>query len=225
MLIQAPTSCATFPRFRAASWLIGSAERPQPMRITIELDQTDVEKFADSMDRSRKLARTLDESDVVEAAKHALNTLPLGSAPAYVRNRVVGVQRLILMLEDEAWALPDPERAEVLTALVYFSDPDDLIPDDVEVIGLFDDAIVLELVLRRLRHVLEAYAAFCAFRDQFGCDDLKPAAGQPVSSTHAALSSQTRVRRAGELARHRDELRRRMQRQSRRKLVNHRGES
>jgi uncharacterized membrane protein YkvA (DUF1232 family) len=87
-----------------------------------------------------------------------------GTAPAYVRKRLVEVQRLILMLEDEAWALSDPERSDVIETLAYFSDPDDLIPDDVEVIGLLDDAIMLELLLRRLRGVLSAYAEFCAFR-------------------------------------------------------------
>src|ERR1044072_10053925 len=73
-------------------------------------------------------------------------------------------QSLIKSMEDEAWALSDPERSEVIETLAYFSDPDDLIPDDIEVIGLLDDAIMLELLLRRLRIVLNAYADFCAFR-------------------------------------------------------------
>jgi uncharacterized membrane protein YkvA (DUF1232 family) len=68
------------------------------------------------------------------------------------------------MLEDDAWALGDPERAEVVETLAYFSDPDDLIPDEIEVIGLLDDAIMLELLLRRLRAVLNAYSDFCAYR-------------------------------------------------------------
>ena len=48
---------------------------------------------------------------------------------------------------------------------MYFSDPEDLIPDDIEVIGLLDDAIVLEILVRRLRHVLQAYADFRAYCD------------------------------------------------------------
>lgn len=190
------------------------------MRITIELDQADVEQFVATMDRSRRLAQSMDEADVVDAAKHTLDTLPLAAAPTYVRNRLVGVQRLILMLEDEDWALPNPERAEVLTALVYFSDPDDLIPDDVEVIGLFDDAVVLELVLRRLRHVLKAYAEFCEFRQQ-----LKDSDSGLADSSRSDDTSISRVQRAGELARRRDALRGRMQRQTRRKLGNHQGDS
>jgi len=134
------------------------------MRITFELEPADVERFHAALARARRMTQCADEVDVIDAAKYALDHMCAGLAPAYVRKRLVEVQRLILMLEDEAWALQDPERSDVIETLAYFSDPDDLIPDDVEVIGLLDDAIMLELLLRRLRGVLNAYADFCTFR-------------------------------------------------------------
>ena len=120
-----------------------------------------------------------------------------------MRKRIVVVQRLILMLEDEAWALPQPERGKVLETLVYFSDPEDLIPDDIEVIGLLDDAIVLEILLRRLRHVLQAYADFRAY-----CDALP-----------AQVSPPARHANARQLAVRRDALRARMRRRCEREPV------
>ena len=138
------------------------------MRITIELEPADIESFRKSLARSRRIARTADECDVIAAAKHSLNTLLIGNAPEYVRKRMTGVQRLIMMLEDEMWALPAPEREAVLETLVYFSDPEDLIPDHIEVIGLLDDALMIELLLRRQRHVLQAYADFCEYRRSLG---------------------------------------------------------
>ena len=134
------------------------------MRITFELEPADIERFHAALARARRMTRCADEVDVIDATKYALDHLCASSAPAYVRRRLVEVQRLILMLEDEAWALGDPERAEVVETLAYFSDPDDLIPDEIEVIGLLDDAIMLELLLRRLRAVLNAYSDFCAYR-------------------------------------------------------------
>lgn len=169
------------------------------MRITLELEPADVERFLAALARSHRLAREADETDVVDAAKQALDSLPIGCAPSYVRKRIVAVQRLILMLEDEAWALPQPERGQVLETLVYFSDPEDLIPDDVEVIGLLDDAIVLEILLRRLRHTLGAYADFCAFR-------------QTVTDADRTVCAAT-------LARRRDALRARMRRRAQREPV------
>ncbi len=134
------------------------------MRITLELEPEDVERLQAGLARARRTSGCADEIDVIDAAKYALDNLNIASAPGYVRKRVVEVQRLIAMLEDEAWALPDPERSDVLDTLVYFSDPDDLIPDEIEVIGLLDDAILLELLLQRLRRVRKAYGEFCAYR-------------------------------------------------------------
>jgi len=167
------------------------------MRITIELEPSDIDRFLKALERSRRIARDADECDVIASAKQALNTLVIGNAPEYVRKRMVGVQRLIVMLEDEAWALPPPEREDVLEALVYFSDPEDLIPDDVEVIGLLDDAIVLELVLKRQRHVLQAYHDFCTFRSALAAIPDTP---------------ELRVAKAGKLARRREALFARMRR-------------
>src|SRR5689334_19234356 len=134
------------------------------MRVSFEIEASDVRRFLQALARARRMVRDADEADLVAAAKHALDTLPIASAPGYVRKRLTEVQRLIVMLEDEAWALSGAEREEVLRTLVYFSDPEDMIPDDVAVIGLLDDAIMLELLLRRLRHVIASYEDFCAFR-------------------------------------------------------------
>jgi len=167
------------------------------MRITIELEPGDIDRFQKALERSRHIAQEADESDILAAAKEALNTLLIGNAPEYVRKRMVGVQRLIMMIEDDAWALPLPERVEVLEALVYFSDPEDLIPDDLEVIGLLDDAIVLELLLRRQRHVLQAYHDFCEFRR--GLVDTGPEAHH-INAARLARRRETllaRMRRRG----------------------------
>lgn len=153
------------------------------MRITFELESSDIEHFQGAFDRARRLASDAEEVDVIDAAKHALDNLCIATLPSYVRKRLVHVQRLILMLEDDDWALRDPERTDALAALAYFGDPDDLIPDHIEVIGLIDDAIMLELLARRMRHVLQAYRKFCNYRDSLG-----PASAQIEQRTTRARS-------------------------------------
>lgn len=162
------------------------------MRITFELESDDIEYFQNAFDRFRRLATEADEIDILDAAKQTLDSLCIASIPNYVRKRLVHVQRLILLLEDAEWSLSAPERTEALAALAYFGDPDDLIPDNIEVIGLIDDAIMLELLARRMRHVLQAYRKFCAFRESLG---------DPASQ-----SEDWRVPRARALARRRAEL-------------------
>jgi uncharacterized membrane protein YkvA (DUF1232 family) len=158
------------------------------MRIIFELDPDDIERFQAAIARARSTPPCADEIEVIDAAKYALDHLATGTAPSFVRKRLVEVQRLIAMLEDEAWALPDPERADVVETLAYFSDPEDLIPDDIEVIGLLDDAIMLELLLRRLTRVRKAYAEFCAFRAE-----LAQTAGDEGRRRHARELAERRL--------------------------------
>lgn len=165
------------------------------MRITIELEPSDIDRFMQALARSRRVAQEADEADILDAAKQALDSLPIATAPTYVRKRIAGVQRLIVMLEDEAWALPAPPRVDVLEALVYFSDPEDLIPDDIEVIGLLDDAIMLELLLRKLAPVLRAYTDFCKFRDELRASP--PATRQEYAASLAHKRDALRARLFG----------------------------
>lgn len=173
------------------------------MRITFELEPSDIERFHEALERADRRVASADECDIVAAARHGLETLPIDCAPGYIRSRMREVARLVDMLEDEAWALPQVERGEVLKLLAYFSDPEDLIPDDVAVIGLLDDAIMLELLLRRIRHVVAAYADFCAAR--------KAQAG--------AGGGEQRIANARELARARERLHARMRRRRVREAV------
>lgn len=134
------------------------------MEITLRLDEGDIADFRAGLAHARALARTMDECDAVEAAKASLDNLPIAEAPGYVRRQLVRVQLLVAMLEDEDFALPQPARGEVVAALVYLSDPDDLIPDSHAVVGLLDDAIMVELVMRELAPILAAYEAFAVER-------------------------------------------------------------
>ncbi|HET9484414.1 MAG TPA: YkvA family protein [Xanthomonadales bacterium] len=168
------------------------------MKITFELEPSDLRRFHEALARARRMVRSADECDIVAAARHALQSLPIGSAPCYMRKRMAEVQRLIVILEDDEFALPQAEREEVARTLVYFSDPEDMIPDDVPVIGLLDDAIMLELLLRRLRHVLQAYDDFEAFRHAL-----------PVRA-----GTDARLERARLVAKRRDALHARMRRRA-----------
>jgi uncharacterized membrane protein YkvA (DUF1232 family) len=171
------------------------------MRVTFELEPSDIKRFHEALTRAQKMVQCADEADIIEAAKHALDALSIGGTPNYVRQRVVQVQRLILMLEDDAWALPKSERDDVVETLVYFSDPEDMIPDDMSVIGLLDDAIMLELLLRRMRHVLQAYDDFCAHRAELRGTGTRLEQAKALAKKRAALHERMRRRRRrGELA-------------------------
>ena len=70
------------------------------------------------------------------------------------------------MLSDIEWRLPHQDATRVLNALAYFAEPEDLIPDHIPGLGFLDDAIMIELVVRELKHELEAYRDFCDYREK-----------------------------------------------------------
>jgi uncharacterized membrane protein YkvA (DUF1232 family) len=105
-----------------------------------------------------------DDEEIVGAARECLATMRRKKLPDFVARRLGRLATLIEMVTDGDWPLPAAARGPALAALAYLCDPDDLIPDDVPGLGLLDDAIMIELVCRELRHELDAYRDFAAYR-------------------------------------------------------------
>lgn len=135
-----------------------------PIKIQFELDDSDLKHFRSAMKKAREARAHLDDALIVKAASDMLEGTRKGKLPNFIAERLEKLENLIDMVEDVGWALPDTERKRVLTALTYFADPQDMIPDNVPVLGFLDDAIMIELVVRELKHEIEAYADFCRFR-------------------------------------------------------------
>ena len=119
--------------------------------------------------------------------------------PDFVSKRIPELESLLSMLSDDEWQLPASDREHLLATFVYFADPEDILADDIPVIGYLDDVIVIEIAARELRHVRQAYDDFCAFRDKFD-----EGAGKNVDP----------VIRRDRIDRRRQQLHQRMQRRS-----------
>ena len=76
------------------------------------------------------------------------------------RNRGV----VINMVSDDELQRGGEGRNRVLEGLVYFCDPEDLIPDHGPGLGFLDDAIYVEIGIRGLGAGIEPYEEFCEFR-------------------------------------------------------------
>jgi uncharacterized membrane protein YkvA (DUF1232 family) len=137
-----------------------------PVSITFELSDEDLEHFRTMMRQVRESTRDWSQEQVVNAARGLLEKARAANAPRFVLERLDRMGKMIAMLEDEEWALPENDRARVHNALAYFCEPCDLIPDHVVALGFLDDAIMIELVVEELRDELEAYEDFCRFREE-----------------------------------------------------------
>jgi uncharacterized membrane protein YkvA (DUF1232 family) len=136
------------------------------MRISFELDDNDLKHFRLIMDEARKAARRIAPEDIIAAAEDLLNSVPESGTPGFVADRLQRLGLMIRMLSDIEWRLPHQDAARVLNALAYFTEPEDLIPDHIPGLGFLDDAIMIELVVRELKHEIEAYQDFCDYRDR-----------------------------------------------------------
>ena len=134
------------------------------IEISFSLDDTDIEFFRGIMNRALDGADHIPEQDIILQARNVLDGVDLAKQPLFVRQRLERLATMIAMLEDPEWQLDGQERTDVISALAYFHNPADLISDDVPVLGLIDDAIMIELVARELDCQLDAYDEFCEYR-------------------------------------------------------------
>ena len=138
------------------------------MRFSIDLSDRDLKYFRQALRKSRQAVRHVEEADVVESVSHVIDEIkrekPL---PDFVQKRIPQLESMIQMLRDDEWSLPKTERETLLATFVYFGDPEDIVPDHIPVIGFLDDVIMIELTVREMQHVREAYEDFCQYRDDY----------------------------------------------------------
>ena len=141
------------------------------LKLTFELTDRDLQFFREALSQSRAAVRHAEESEIIEAIRDVLDEIRSNEPlPDFVAQRIPDLEAMIHMLTDDEWQLPVDDRERLLATFVYFADPEDILPDDIPVIGYLDDVIILEIVSRELIHVREAYAEFCDYRDEFDKD-------------------------------------------------------
>jgi uncharacterized membrane protein YkvA (DUF1232 family) len=133
-------------------------------KLTIELSDRDLKHFRRELRRARESVGIADDDEILGAAADLVTRLRSADLPDFVTARLEKLETLLAMLSDADWKLDDDERSPVLAALAYLCDPEDIIPDDIPGIGLLDDAVMIELAFRELRHEIDAYEDFRRYR-------------------------------------------------------------
>ena len=133
--------------------------------LNFELNDRDLEHFHSAMAAAKKAAEHKSPAEIIECAGKLLAEAQKVHIPDFIKERLLRLDDMIAMVRDEAYTLPAEDCQRVLSALIYFCDPKDVIPDSVEVLGFLDDAVMIELCVRDLKHELEAYDDFCDYRE------------------------------------------------------------
>ncbi|MFK7897137.1 MAG: YkvA family protein [Myxococcota bacterium] len=170
------------------------------MKISFELSDKDLRYFRQVLQKVRKGRSAQKEDVILRESLGLLDEVKKTNAPQFVQERIAQLTKLIQMLEDDDWRLEGADRKRVLNALAYFADPDDLIPDRVPGLGYLDDAIMVELVVRDLKHEIEAFDAFVEFRKDK--KKAKQSSEDVLEKRRDSLQGRMRRRRRGDRERH-----------------------
>jgi uncharacterized membrane protein YkvA (DUF1232 family) len=134
-------------------------------KISFSLDEEDIAYFRRIFRRVRQQVADVDESAVVTAVEDLISRVrTTKKTPGFVREATVVLEDLIAMLRDADYDLPRRPRIEVLAALSYFANPEDLIPDQIPGLGFLDDAIMIKILENEFKHELWGYRKFKRFR-------------------------------------------------------------
>ena len=136
-----------------------------PLDITFTLSDRDLERFKTIVDKSRFVtSSTQGQADIERAAYKLVDVAMNSDLPDFIAQRLLQLKILLDMLKDEEWDLSEHEQERIMSAMSYFADPIDLIPDHIPGIGFLDDAMFVEIIIRELKSELQAYGDFCEFR-------------------------------------------------------------
>ncbi len=136
------------------------------LSINLDLTEDDLKHFRLIMQHASSAAAHISPEDIVAGAEQLIHEIDEADTPPFVKERLVILRLMIAMLSDIEWRLPEEDRERVFKALSYFAEPEDLVPDNIPVIGYLDDAIMIEVVARDLNSEIQTYSDFCEFREK-----------------------------------------------------------
>lgn len=168
-----------------------------PFRVTFDLDDKDLRYFRANMKQAQAAAAKLSDEEVISSAEQLVEEIRQAKVPMFVAIRVAKLSALIDMVKDEDWRMDEKERKNVLAALAYLADPQNMIPDNIPVLGFIDDAIMIELLTAELRPEIDAYNDFCRYRKDAGRRKGKSTSQEDfLASKRKELHGRMRRRRA-----------------------------
>lgn len=129
-----------------------------------ELEPARLETFNRALHTLSPEAPGLTLDQIATAAQRALVRHGDGGMPPFVQSRMATLVRLEEMVADEPWSSSSACRQQVDVLRDYRGEPRDLIPDDQPVVGLLDDALLVDIALQLMRDELADYEDFSRFR-------------------------------------------------------------
>ena len=135
-------------------------------KVTFTLDESDAEYFRSLYRKAKKGAADHDAEQIIQNARDVVTRVRASKkTPRFVIEAIEVLADLTDIIRDEAYAAPARVKGEVLAALAYFTNPEDLIPDHVPGLGFLDDALMVKFIEEEFKHELWGFRRFRDRRD------------------------------------------------------------
>lgn len=102
----------------------------------------------------------VDENEIIGTINNVIHDIRNSNADEYVMKHLETLENLVQMVTDKKWKMSKTDKHFLFSALQYFIDEDDIIPDNTPVVGLLDDCIMIDIVEDKLKTKIQAYNTF-----------------------------------------------------------------
>ena len=109
-----------------------------------------------------------EQNEIISAVEGTLSELKSTKVEDYVINHIKPLEELLHLISDDQWELSDSDQSYVLSALQYFAEEHDVIPDNIPVVGYLDDCIVIDIVVEKLKQQLNEHKQFLEASNVYG---------------------------------------------------------
>ena len=136
-------------------------------KVTFTLDEADAEYFRALYRKAKKGAAELEPAKIIGEARDIVARVRASKkTPSFVVGAISVLADLTDLIQDEDYVAPKRVSSQVLTAIAYFANPHDLIPDHIPALGFLDDAIMVKFIEEEFKHELWGYRKFRKLRDE-----------------------------------------------------------
>jgi hypothetical protein len=136
-----------------------------PSITSLELNDEKLRRFNDLIRRVAPGKATYSADQIAGAARRVLRASMKGQDSAFVKSRMRRAGEIRAALQDAQWDIPAKLLGAMRDIIGYIDDDRlALIPNSVPVVGLLDDAILIDAAMDTLRGEIDDYADFCRYR-------------------------------------------------------------
>ena len=136
-----------------------------PAITSLELREDKLRRFNEVVQRVAPYQPAFNTHEIAGAARRVLRAAMKGQESTFIKVRMRRAGEIRSALDDAQWEVAakfEPAMREIVAYLD--DDAGALIHNDVPVVGLLDDAILVDCAMDMLRGELDDYADFCRYR-------------------------------------------------------------